>query len=214
MAPVLDEAWVGTEGDWLTSASGLRYRFFSYSGAMTHTDGRPGPPHRRRGAGLRRAEAARSGHPRAPAAADLANPGAAAGFGVGGGARALRAGVQPARTLRPRRARPCGVESQRAVAAAARRVLGARGRADGGRRLAAAAVADARVHRTAGGARRSSRRTRGWPTTSSPRSPNSARRPPARSRRIWVPNHAAGRVRGGTAATPSGWPRRCSRPGC
>ncbi len=30
VAPVLDEAWRGTEGDWLTSASGLRYRFFSY----------------------------------------------------------------------------------------------------------------------------------------------------------------------------------------
>jgi dihydrofolate reductase len=30
MAPVLDEAWVGTEGEWLTSSSGLRYRFFSY----------------------------------------------------------------------------------------------------------------------------------------------------------------------------------------
>jgi dihydrofolate reductase len=30
VAPVLDEAWVGTEGDWLTSASGLRYRFLSY----------------------------------------------------------------------------------------------------------------------------------------------------------------------------------------
>jgi dihydrofolate reductase len=30
VAPVLDEAWVGTEGDWLTSASGLRYRFSSY----------------------------------------------------------------------------------------------------------------------------------------------------------------------------------------
>jgi len=29
-APVLDEAWVGTEGEWLTSISGLRYRFFSY----------------------------------------------------------------------------------------------------------------------------------------------------------------------------------------
>lgn len=29
-APVLDEAWVGTEGEWLTSSSGLRYRFFSY----------------------------------------------------------------------------------------------------------------------------------------------------------------------------------------
>ena len=30
MAPVLDESWVGTEGDWLTSSSGLRYRFLSY----------------------------------------------------------------------------------------------------------------------------------------------------------------------------------------
>jgi dihydrofolate reductase len=30
VAPVLDERWVGTEGDWLTSASGLRYRFSSY----------------------------------------------------------------------------------------------------------------------------------------------------------------------------------------
>ena len=30
VAPVLDEAWVGTEGEWLTSSSGLRYRFSSY----------------------------------------------------------------------------------------------------------------------------------------------------------------------------------------
>jgi dihydrofolate reductase len=30
VAPVLDDAWVGTEGDWLTSASGLRYRFSSH----------------------------------------------------------------------------------------------------------------------------------------------------------------------------------------
>ena len=30
LAPVLDEAWVGTEGEWLTSSTGLRYRFFSY----------------------------------------------------------------------------------------------------------------------------------------------------------------------------------------
>ncbi|TPG36999.1 dihydrofolate reductase [Mycolicibacterium hodleri] len=30
VAPVLDDAWGGTEGDWLTSASGLRYRFLSY----------------------------------------------------------------------------------------------------------------------------------------------------------------------------------------
>jgi dihydrofolate reductase len=30
VAPVLDEEWVGTEGEWQTSASGLRYRFFRY----------------------------------------------------------------------------------------------------------------------------------------------------------------------------------------
>lgn len=30
VAPVLDEAWVGVEGDWMVSESGLRYRFFSY----------------------------------------------------------------------------------------------------------------------------------------------------------------------------------------
>lgn len=31
VAPVLDEAWVGVEGDWMVSSSGLRYRFSSYS---------------------------------------------------------------------------------------------------------------------------------------------------------------------------------------
>jgi dihydrofolate reductase len=30
VAPVLDESWLGTTGDWLTSSSGLRYRFDSY----------------------------------------------------------------------------------------------------------------------------------------------------------------------------------------
>ncbi|MGV0792605.1 dihydrofolate reductase [Mycolicibacterium sp. XJ1819] len=30
MAPVLDESWVGSEGEWLTSSSGLRYRFLRY----------------------------------------------------------------------------------------------------------------------------------------------------------------------------------------
>jgi len=30
VAPVLDESWIGTKGEWLTSSSGLRYRFFSY----------------------------------------------------------------------------------------------------------------------------------------------------------------------------------------
>ncbi|MGY4651999.1 dihydrofolate reductase [Mycobacterium sp. URHB0021] len=30
VAPVLDESWVVDAGHWLTSSSGLRYRFFSY----------------------------------------------------------------------------------------------------------------------------------------------------------------------------------------
>jgi dihydrofolate reductase len=30
VAPVLDESWVGDAGEWFTSSSGLRYRFFSY----------------------------------------------------------------------------------------------------------------------------------------------------------------------------------------
>jgi dihydrofolate reductase len=30
LAPVLDESWVGTSGNWQTSSSGLRYRFHSY----------------------------------------------------------------------------------------------------------------------------------------------------------------------------------------
>ncbi len=30
VAPLLDENWVGTTGEWLTSCSGLRYRFHSY----------------------------------------------------------------------------------------------------------------------------------------------------------------------------------------
>lgn len=30
VAPVLDETWVGTTGEWLTSSSGLRYRYHSY----------------------------------------------------------------------------------------------------------------------------------------------------------------------------------------
>lgn len=30
MAPVLDESWLGTTGQWLTSRTGLRYRFHSY----------------------------------------------------------------------------------------------------------------------------------------------------------------------------------------
>ncbi|MGV0742277.1 dihydrofolate reductase [Mycolicibacterium sp. XJ870] len=30
LAPVLDESWVGTAGEWRTSKTGLRYRFHSY----------------------------------------------------------------------------------------------------------------------------------------------------------------------------------------
>jgi dihydrofolate reductase len=30
LAPVLDEAWIGTEGPWQDSSSGLRYRFYTY----------------------------------------------------------------------------------------------------------------------------------------------------------------------------------------
>ncbi|MGH3564024.1 MAG: dihydrofolate reductase [Mycobacterium sp.] len=30
VAPVLDEGWQGTSGDWLNSKTGLRYRFHSY----------------------------------------------------------------------------------------------------------------------------------------------------------------------------------------
>jgi len=30
VAPVLDATWVGTAGDWLSSSSGLRYRYLSY----------------------------------------------------------------------------------------------------------------------------------------------------------------------------------------
>ena len=52
-------------------------------------------------------------------AVDLANPSAATGFGLGGGARPLRAGVQQARPLRSRRAGPRGVGS--ALDATARR---------------------------------------------------------------------------------------------
>jgi len=33
LAPVLDEAWVGVDGDWMVSESGLRYRFLSYQRA-------------------------------------------------------------------------------------------------------------------------------------------------------------------------------------
>ena len=38
VAPVLDETWVGRTGEWLTSSSGLRYRFDSYQ-RVTSPDG-------------------------------------------------------------------------------------------------------------------------------------------------------------------------------
>ena len=202
-------------GDWLTSASGLRYRFSSYRPGMTRLHApTPGAPLAVAAQGFAEPKPRGSGHARAPAPADLPDPGAAAGLGVGGGARALRAGVQQAGPLRPRRAGPRGVEPQRALAAAAGRVLGARGRADGGRRLAAAALADARVRARPLGhgdrqeeraARRGHRRRRHR---------TRARRRPVRSRRIWSRSRAGARARGGTAATPSGWPRRCGRRAC
>jgi dihydrofolate reductase len=34
IAPVLDEAWVGTPGDWQTSDAGVRYRFHTYHRAL------------------------------------------------------------------------------------------------------------------------------------------------------------------------------------
>ena len=34
IAPVLDEAWVGTPGDWQTSDAGVRYRFHRYHRAL------------------------------------------------------------------------------------------------------------------------------------------------------------------------------------
>ena len=96
-APVLDESWIGDRrGIGCISSSGLRYRFTQLRRVMS-AHHRAGSPGGRRGAGLRRAQTRRPDHPGAPQAADFADPGAAAGFGVGGGACPLRAGVQPAR---------------------------------------------------------------------------------------------------------------------
>ncbi|MBV9351505.1 MAG: dihydrofolate reductase [Mycobacterium sp.] len=36
VAPVLDETWLGTIGEWLTSRSGLRYRLLSYRRPCPH----------------------------------------------------------------------------------------------------------------------------------------------------------------------------------
>ena len=67
------------------------------------------------------------------------------GLGVRRGASPLRARVQPAGALRPRRAGSCRVGAHRTLAPVARRVLGARGRVDGRRRLAADALADGAI---------------------------------------------------------------------
>src|SRR5690606_1770463 len=88
-------------------------------------DPRAGQAYRGGCAGVSPAPAARTGDAGASAAADRADPGAATGFGVGVGAGALCAGVQPARTLRPGRARPRRVGPQRPCAAATGGVLGA-----------------------------------------------------------------------------------------
>ncbi len=61
---------------------------------------RAGPPDRRRRAGLRTSRSPRVRSPaRICSALDLQDPGAATGFGIGGGAGPLRAGVQPAGPL-------------------------------------------------------------------------------------------------------------------
>jgi len=66
----------------------------------------------------------------------------------------------------------------------------------------------------AAGAPTSSRPIHTSPRTSSLPSPNSGPARPATSRRIWRQSRGGKRAPGGPAATPNGWPRRCSRPGC
>ena len=166
------------------------------------TDSRPGAPDCRRRTGIHRAETARSGDPRTSAAAHLADPGAADGFGVGGGARPLHAGVQPARALRPRRPRPRRVEPHRPLAAAAGRVLGARGRADGRRRLAAAALADAEY--THGRWRTEIVKKNATAGDDIVAAVAESAVDQGRSRRTSATSNAGRRARGGTAATPSG----------
>src|SRR4029079_17732352 len=39
VAPVLDEAWAGIEGDWMASTSGLRYRVTRYHSARSSPPG-------------------------------------------------------------------------------------------------------------------------------------------------------------------------------
>ena len=212
VAPVLDEQWVGTRASG-TPVARVCDTGFTATAAREPAQCRAGPADRRGRAGLRGGQTQRADHPRAPASADLAHSGAAAGLGVGRGAGPLCAGVQPTRAVRPGRAGPCGVGAQRALTPAAGRVLGARGRVDGRRRLAADALADGAIparplghpHRQSQPeARRQNRRGRRR---------NSGRAPPGRSRRIWPPRRGArGELGGGAAATPSGWPRRCSPP--
>ena len=107
-----------------------------------------------------------------------ADPGAAARLGVGGGARALRAGVQPARRRTTATLLDDGrVASQRALAAAAGRVLGARGGADGRSRTGrccAGGCASTRHGRW--GTRDRQEEPASWPRTSSRRSRSSGRR--------------------------------------
>ena len=100
-----------------------------------------------------------------------------------------------------------------AAPAAVRRVLGARGRADGRRRLAAAALADAPVPaRPVGHAHR-----QGQSATRRRRRRRRRRTRPSTAGQIEAHLDAeprAPRAPGGIAATPNGSRRPCSPPGC
>lgn len=86
----------GRQGPRGLSVAGRRYRRRRVDPQAVR---RPGPPDCRCGARLYRAPARGCRHPRAPEPADIQNPSAAIGFGVGDGACPLRSGVQPARPV-------------------------------------------------------------------------------------------------------------------
>ena len=117
-------------------------------GGSTGADGRGGRASGRAGrAGARRPAAAGRGRPGGHATARAAPGAAPARLRERRGAGPLRADVQPARAATRGAAGGGGLVEQRPQAAAAGRVLGARGEPGAGGGLAAAAVADARQHR-------------------------------------------------------------------